>query len=239
MKNSNKNETLIITVFTIILLCIIGIIVYTAYTSTNNLENNSENQENVVQNKTSSNTSPQNNVQIYDNSSNSNNSSKPNIPVAPVPVETQIASFDTDIYDNDLNRVFNIELAISKINGIIIKKGETFSFNDTVGAMGEKQGFKEAIGFDSNGKKIKMFGGGMCQISSTIYNAALIANLEIVERHPHSRRVYYVPKDKDATIYYNTLDFRFKNNTDNDIKILATSTKSNVTIILNKITSGT
>ena len=233
MGNSNKNETIIIIVFTVILLCIIGIIAYTAYTSTNTLENNSENQENVVQNETSTNTPKESNVQIYDNST------QINLPLAPIPIETQISYFDTNIYDKDLNRIFNIERAIVKINGVIVKKGEIFSFNDTVGPMGEEQGFKEAIGFDNNGKKIKMFGGGMCQISSTIYNAALVANLEIVERHPHSRRVYYVPKDKDATVYYNTLDLRFKNNTDNDIKIIATSDKSNVTIILNKITYGT
>jgi len=233
MKNSNKNETIIVIVFTIILVVILGIIVYTAFRSTNTLENNSQNQEKVGQNSNSSNSVPQKNIVVTDKST------EPTTSNAPIPVETQIAYFSSNIYDHDLNRVFNIELAIKKINGIIVKKGEIFSFNDTVGAMGEKEGFKEAIGFDTNGKKIKMFGGGMCQISSTIYNAALISNLEIVERHPHSRRVYYVPKDKDATVYYGSLDLKFKNNTDNDIKIIATSTNSNVTIILNKITSGT
>jgi len=233
MKNSNKNETIIVIVFTIILVVILGIIVYTAFRSTNTLENNSQNQEKVGQNSNSSNSVPQKNIVVTDKST------EPTTSNAPIPVETQIAYFSSNIYDHDLNRVFNIELAIKKINGIIVKKGEIFSFNDTVGAMGEKEGFKEAIGFDTNGKKIKMFGGGMCQISSTIYNAALISNLEIVERHPHSRRVYYVPKDKDATVYYGSLDLQFKNNTDNDIKIIATSTNSNVTIILNKITSGT
>lgn len=232
MGNSNKNETIIVVLFATILVIIIGIIVYTAYTSTNSLENNSQSKENVEQSNTSSNKTPENNIEVPDDATQNN------VVTIPAVVETQIASFSSDIYDTDLNRVFNIELAIKKINGTIIKKGETFSFNDTVGPMGEEQGFKEAIGFDTNGKKIKMFGGGMCQISSTIYNAALIANLEIIERHPHSRRVYYVPKDKDATIYYGSLDFRFKNNTDNDIKIIATSDESNVTIILNKITSG-
>jgi vancomycin resistance protein YoaR len=103
--------------------------------------------------------------------------------------------------------------------------------------MGEAQGFKKALGFDSNGRKIKVFGGGMCQISSTIYNTALNLNLEILERHPHSRRVYYVPKDKDATVYYDTLDLKFKNNTNYDIKIIATSDNSNVTIKFMKITN--
>ncbi|MDD2377150.1 MAG: VanW family protein [Clostridia bacterium] len=232
MENSNKNETIIIIVFTVILLAIIGIIVYTAYTSTNSLENNIQSNENIGQNNTSSNTTQKTDTVVPDKST------EPTVPSTPIPVETQIAIFSSNIYDHDLNRVFNIELAIKKINGVVIKKGEIFSFNDTVGPMGEEQGFKEAIGFDTNGKNIKIFGGGMCQISSTIYNSALIANLEIIERHPHSKRVYYVPKDKDATIYYGSLDLKFKNTTDNDIKIVATSDNSNVTIILNKITSG-
>ena len=62
-----------------------------------------------------------------------------------------------------------------------------------------------------------------------------MANLEVTERHPHSRRVYYVPKDKDATIYYGSLDFKFKNNTQDDIKIEATNDNQNVTIKLKKI----
>jgi vancomycin resistance protein YoaR len=237
MKSSNKAESTITITFTIILLVIIGIIAYTAYTSTNSLENNTQAAENISKsNTTPNNTSqstPQNtNIQVPDNSN------EPNVISTPIPIETEIAYFSTNIYDKDLNRVYNIGLAIGKINGVIVKKGEIFSFNDTVGPMGEQQGFKEAIGFDTNGKKIKMFGGGMCQISSTIYNAALMCNLEIVERHPHSRRVYYVPKDKDATIYYGSLDLKFKNTTNDDIKIIATSDNSNVTIILKKITYG-
>lgn len=233
MENSNKTETTIVIIFTLIIIAIIAIISYTAYTSENSLESNKIATPNVVQN-----TTPQNN--IYNSDTDIPNApTVPTTPATPVPVETQIAYFSSNIYDKDENRVYNIGLAISKINGVIVKKGETFSFNDTVGPMGEGQGFKEAVGFDSDGDKVKMFGGGMCQISSTIYNAALMANLEIVERHPHSRRVYYVPKDKDATIYYGSLDLKFKNTTNDDIKIIATNDNSNVTIILNKITSGT
>ncbi len=101
--------------------------------------------------------------------------------------------------------------------------------------MNEAQGFKKAVGFDSKGKKIKISGGGLCQISSTLYNAVLDANLEVTERHAHSRRVYYVPKDKDATILYGTLDLKFKNNSDSDIKIEATNDSTNVTITLKKM----
>ncbi len=229
MTNSNKAETTVVVVFTLILIVIIGVIMFTAYTSTNNLQSNNIDEENIVQNSTPKNNLPDTNITVPNNSIE---------PYTPEPVETEIAYFSTNIYDHDENRSYNIEHAIGKINGVIVKKDETFSFNSVVGPMGESQGFKEAIGFDTNGKKIKMFGGGMCQISSTIYNAALVSNLEIVERHPHSRRVYYVPKDKDATIYYDSLDLKFKNTTNDDIKIIATSTESNVTITLNKITYG-
>ena len=75
----------------------------------------------------------------------------------------------------------------------------------------------------------------MCQISSTLYNAVLLANLEVTERHPHSRRVNYVPVDKDATIYYGSLDFKFINNTSNDLKIVAENDNYSVTIKIYKI----
>lgn len=217
----NKSESIIVVIFSLILIAIVVATIYIIYSSSNSLSNNESNIKN-------------------ENNSNKNKNETPSSPPPKEPVkqekETEIAYFSTNIYDKDENRVYNIGLAIEKINGKIIKKGEVFSFNDTVGAMGEKQGYKKAVGFDSNGKKIQVFGGGMCQISSTVYNAALISNLEIVERHPHSKRVYYVPKNKDATIYYGSLDLKFKNNTDNDIKIVATSDKSNVTIKFNKIT---
>jgi len=235
MENTNKSETILVIVFTFILIGILAIIAFNAHESTSSLQQNTAAKENSNSN---SNSSSNNNSIPNNNVGTSTNNNENEVTKAPVPIETQIAEFSSNIYDKDANRVFNIGLAIEKINGFTIKKGEIFSFNETVGPMGEAQGFKEAIGFDTNGKKIKMPGGGMCQISSTIYNAALIANLEIVERHPHSRRVYYVPKDKDATIYYDTLDLKFKNNTENDIKITATNTDSNVTIILNKITFG-
>lgn len=234
MDKSNKSESIVIIVFTLIIVVIIGILAYSAFSSTNNLESNSSNLESTP--NTTNNTSTPNNNPQPQNGSTGQTVTETEIPKPPV--ETKIAEFSSNIYDKDENRVHNITLAISKINGVIVKKDEIFSFNHTVGPMGLEQGFKEAIGFDTNGEKIKMPGGGMCQISSTIYNAALIANLEIVERHPHSRRVYYVPKDKDATVYYDTLDFKFKNTTGDDIKIVATNTNSNVTIILNKITSG-
>ena len=147
----------------------------------------------------------------------------------------QIATYTTTLYDKEQTRIDNINLAISKLNGVIIENGAEFSFNNIIGPMNEGNGFKKATGFDSNGKKIKISGGGICQISSTLYNCALIAGFDITERHPHSRRVYYVPKDKDATILYGSLDLKFVNNSGSKVRIDASATKSTVTITLVKI----
>ena len=153
-------------------------------------------------------------------------------------VETEISSYSTSIYDNDKNRMFNLELACSKLNGYVIKAGAEFSFNKALGSMDGSAGYKKATGFDSNGNNIKVYAGGMCQLSSTTYNTALIAKLKITERHAHSKRVSYVPKGKDATIYYGSLDLKFVNNTQNDIKIKSDTDGSKVTVSMYKISSG-
>ena len=144
----------------------------------------------------------------------------------------EIATYTTNIYDKDDNRIHNIKLACSSLNGHVVASGEEFSFNNTMGNMGKEDGYKKALGFDSEGNKIKVYGGGICQISSTLYNALLIAKLEVTERHAHSRRVYYVPKDKDATVFSGGPDLKFINNTDNDITIYASTDGYTVTISL-------
>lgn len=151
------------------------------------------------------------------------------------PIETELATYTTTIYDTDESRIHNIKLAVEKLNNATIEINQEFSFNNTIGPMGEKQGYKKATGFDGNGKKIQIYGGGMCQISSTLYNAVLIANLEVTERHAHSRRVYYVPQDKDASVAYGGADFKFKNTSDKKLKIIATTDGHDVTITLYKI----
>lgn len=231
MKNGKENLGTIL----IILIIAVALITvsYALITSNKNLVNNSSNTNaanyNLNQNESSNLTDKEKDEMNIDEDTAKKlkESSKPK--------ETEIANYTSTLYDRDQNRVDNISLAVSKINGTIIKKGEEFSFNNTVGPMDEEHGFKKAVGFDSEGRKIEVAGGGMCQISSTIYNAALIANLEITERHPHSRRVYYVPKDKDATIYYGSLDLKFINNTENDIRMDATTDGQNVTIKLIKL----
>ncbi len=144
----------------------------------------------------------------------------------------EIATYTTNIYDKDKNRMYNIKLACERLDGHIVAPNQEFSFNNKMGDMGATDGYKKAVGFDSNGNKIKMYGGGICQISSTLYNAVLIANLEVTERHAHSRRVYYVPKDKDATVYSGGPDFKFINTSDSNIMICTYTDGYTVTVTL-------
>ena len=144
----------------------------------------------------------------------------------------EISSYTTDIYDKDKNRIYNIKLACERLDAHIVKPGEEFSFNNKLGNMGKAEGYKKSIGFDSNGNKIQMYGGGICQISSTLYNAVLIAKFEVTERHAHSRRVYYVPKNKDATVFAGGPDFKFKNTSDSNVMICTYTDGYKVTVTL-------
>lgn len=109
------------------------------------------------------------------------------------PVEETLYSFSTQILDKDEGRQNNLRLTCSSLNGTIVNSGDTFSFCDTVGKATTDKGYKEAKIFDSDGNVTMGLGGGNCQVSSTLYNAVLQnENFEIVERHPHAQRVYYV-----------------------------------------------
>ena len=118
------------------------------------------------------------------------------------------------------NRSDNVELAASKINGIILMPNEVFSYNDAVGQRTAANGFKSAPVFE-NGETVQGMGGGVCQVSSTLYSAVLYADLPVVERQSHSLTVSYVPKGQDATVAYGSIDFKFKNDTKGPIKISA------------------
>ncbi len=146
--------------------------------------------------------------------------------------ETELSSFSTKIYTpNDSGRQNNITLSCSKVNGTIVKSGETFSFCDTVGKATPEAGYQKADIFDKDGNTIKGYGGGNCQISSTLYNAVLaVSSLTIVERHEHSKEVYYVPLGKDAAVAYGSIDFKFKNDSNNDIKIYCSNTTNSVDV---------
>ncbi len=134
----------------------------------------------------------------------------------------QLATFST-IYDaSATNRAYNVELATKKINGTVIMPGETFSYNKTVGSRTIEAGWKEGTAYIS-GKVVPSIGGGVCQVSSTLYNAVLLANLEVTERTNHTFTVDYVAASRDATVYYGSLDFCFKNTRSYPIKIVATA----------------
>ena len=117
------------------------------------------------------------------------------------------------------NRNTNIQLASEALNGTVVKPGGVFSFNKTLGFTSVEKGYKEA-GILVNGNPETGLGGGICQVSSTLYNAVLEAGMKVVERHPHSAPVAYVPKDRDATVSYGGPDFRFQNDTPNDCYLI-------------------
>ena len=123
-------------------------------------------------------------------------------------------------HTNDSNRNTNLKLACKAINGKLIRPGETFSYNETLGKRTEAKGYKPA-GAYSAGKSVETIGGGICQVSSTLYYACLKADLEIVERTAHGFMVSYMPYGMDATVSWGSLDFKFKNNTDYPIRIQA------------------
>ncbi len=135
------------------------------------------------------------------------------------PKEEEIASYSTKLSGSTENRLTNIRITCKKLNGITVNNNDTFSFCKSTGPSTAEEGYKEATVF-LNGKKVQALGGGNCQISSTLYNAVLtVPDFKVVERHEHGRDVSYVPDGKDAAVSYGSIDFKFKNNTGNNIKL--------------------
>ena len=119
-------------------------------------------------------------------------------------------------------RTENLRLACESINGTIVNPGEVFSFNKTVGQRTAERGFQPATIYADGGASVEDTGGGVCQVASTIYYAALYMDLEQVMREPHMYQVTYVPVGMDATVFWDSgLDYQFRNNRENPIKIQA------------------
>ena len=137
--------------------------------------------------------------------------------------------YKTNFSDSTKNRKYNIRFGADKINGTILKPGEVFSANSTLGKRTRKNGWKNAGAYEG-GEVVQQAGGGVCQLSSTLYNAALYADMEIVERRNHSMPVHYVSRGRDATINStgNLIDFKFRNNTSSDIIIIAYTEGNNL-----------
>ena len=127
------------------------------------------------------------------------------------------------------NRKSNVKLSASVCDGIILLPGEVFSYNNTTGSRTSDKGYLPAPSY-VGGKSTDEVGGGICQTSSTIYYAALNANLKIVERHNHMFAVGYVPDGMDATVWYGASDFRFENDTEYPIKIVTVYENSRLTV---------
>lgn len=133
-------------------------------------------------------------------------------------INSVISSYTTTFNIGDTNRTDNIHLAAKSLYNILVRKGETLSFNQLVGLRIANQGYKIAPVY-LNGQLVPDWGGGVCQVSSTLYNAVLLADMDIVERTSHFRPPGYVPLGQDATVADNQLDLKFRNNIDSNIYI--------------------
>lgn len=141
-----------------------------------------------------------------------------------------LAGFSTTVKDPELNRNHNIAIAAQAIDGFVLQPGEVFSFDKVLGPRLKSEGYKEARVI-SGGKSVPGVAGGICQVSTTLYNAVLRAGLEIVERHPHSQPVDYVPPGFDATVSEEGgLDLRFKNQLDVPVTIGACTEGARLTV---------
>lgn len=144
-------------------------------------------------------------------------------------LEVVLGSYRTTYSAGKVDRSHNLQLAIKSINGTVVMPGEVFSADQAIGPRDQEHGFRDAPIF-ADGEITPATGGGICQIASTIYNAALFAGLPIVERHHHSQPVTYTPAGRDATVYAGSLDLRFSNDTGYPVVVLGQMGSGSVTI---------
>lgn len=143
------------------------------------------------------------------------------------PITARLVTFRTGLGRSSRNRVHNINLACKAIDGTVLLPGDTFSYNEIVGPRVPKAGYKEAPVI-IRGELEPGTGGGICQVSSTLYNAALLADLQIVRRMHHGIPVHYLPAGRDATVVDGAIDFRFKNTLEHPIAIDAKVSRGSV-----------
>lgn len=144
-------------------------------------------------------------------------------------VDTLLGTFSTQFDPNKVNRAYNISVAAAAIDGLTLSPQEIMSFNEVVGPRSTEAGYKNAP-IILNNELVDGLGGGVCQVSTTLYNAVLLANLELVERTNHSIPIPYVPIGRDATVVFDSIDFKFKNNTDHWLHIQSYVTGGRLTI---------
>lgn len=213
----------------IVLLAIMGVVIYFLFfRNTSNTPESDYNPSRISYNT----------ILAEDNNNNTNsnsvtNSIDPNSIQAKT--ESKISSFTTPIVDDNKNRVTNIKITCSRISNTIVKAHEEFSFCEVAGQPSSEDGYKEAHAI-VDGEVVNAIGGGNCQVSTTIYNAAKkIDGVEITERHEHGKDVGYIEMGKDATVAYDYLDLKFKNNNDFDLKLQAYIRDNKVCVDIYKI----
>ena len=140
-----------------------------------------------------------------------------------------IASYTTYFDRSVVGRTHNINQSANAISNVIVGINDYFSFNATVGPRTEETGYREALEI-VNGEFVLGIGGGICQTSSTLFNAVDQLGVTYVERHHHSKDIGYVPKGRDATVSYGTLDFRFQNITGFPFMIISTTAGDSITV---------
>lgn len=144
-------------------------------------------------------------------------------------IKINISSFTTSFNKKNINRTENLRIAANFINGTLVLPGEIFSMNKALGPRLESKGYKEAPVI-INGTLTSGLAGGICQVTTTVYNAEILANFKIVERRPHGILVSYVEAGRDATISGNTIDLKFKNTNKYPIYINTVMDKSTLTV---------
>lgn len=214
----------------IILLAIIGVVVYFLFfRNTGNTPESDYNPSRISYNTILA----ENNNNTNTNSNSVTNSIDSNS--AQAKAESKVSSFTTPLVDDNENRVTNIKITCSRISNTIVKAHEEFSFCEVVGQPSSNDGYKEAHAI-VDGEIVNAIGGGNCQVSTTIYNAAKkIDGVEITERHEHGKDVGYIEMGKDATVAYDYLDLKFENNNDFDLKLQAYVKDNKVCVDIYKI----
>lgn len=157
---------------------------------------------------------------------------KPKVTISQIGSEAfpdQLATFTTRYDVSDVDRSTNLRIACQKINGKVVLAGDTFSYNQALGKRTEAAGYKNGKVYEA-GQVVDGIGGGICQISSTLYNTALLANLDIVERRNHQFVTSYLPAGRDATVVYGVTDFKFKNTRKYPVRIVASANNGIATI---------
>lgn len=144
-------------------------------------------------------------------------------------IDGVIASYTTQFSTVDTNRTQNIMIASNELNGTLVRSGSTFSFNSVIGPRLAQHGYKQAPVF-IGGKLVPDWGGGVCQVSTTLYNAALLADMDITERTSHFSPPGYVPLGQDATVADNQLDFKFANTSPTNIYIISRVAGGQITV---------